>query len=331
MNNLYSYPDNDYRNYLKHWGKGKEAKNHKYISRKRGKDGNWVYTYASKLTSKAKNAMDSLHKDDSAEEVEVAGTETENSRSNGFLSYLTSLIQKKQTGSSKESKFTSLKNKLTNTLKKPISSLKPKKPLSSIVNSLKKSNKKVSAALKKPISSIKNPLKSAASSLKNKVKKSAKLERASKALSKPISALKNSKLGSKLSKTKSKKVGTRNPDDARPANDPSLDHSKSDKTELRNYLVGLGIHHLTMNYPALQRDVVRAANSVEAPIRKKLVDSNRAKSTERDPESGLLLKHSKMSKQEDMFMVNPEYKNFDANTMNNCMLCTTAYDLRRRG
>lgn len=45
-----TYPENDYRNYLMHWGKGGESKNHKYISRKMGKAGKWIYTYANKLS-----------------------------------------------------------------------------------------------------------------------------------------------------------------------------------------------------------------------------------------------------------------------------------------
>lgn len=40
-----NYPENDWRNYLMHWGKGGEAKNHKYISRYKGKSGKWVYVY----------------------------------------------------------------------------------------------------------------------------------------------------------------------------------------------------------------------------------------------------------------------------------------------
>lgn len=39
------FPQNDYRDYLIHWGKGKEAKNHKYISKHKSKNGNWVYEY----------------------------------------------------------------------------------------------------------------------------------------------------------------------------------------------------------------------------------------------------------------------------------------------
>ncbi len=40
-----TYPENDYRNYLMHYAKGKEAKNHKYVSKHKSKSGNWVYVY----------------------------------------------------------------------------------------------------------------------------------------------------------------------------------------------------------------------------------------------------------------------------------------------
>lgn len=42
MNN---YPENDYRNYLMHWGKGTSSGNHKYISKHKSKSGKWVYVY----------------------------------------------------------------------------------------------------------------------------------------------------------------------------------------------------------------------------------------------------------------------------------------------
>ena len=40
------YPENDYRDYLAHSRSGKAWKSHKYISRKKGKHGQWVYKYA---------------------------------------------------------------------------------------------------------------------------------------------------------------------------------------------------------------------------------------------------------------------------------------------
>ena len=50
-----------------------------------------------------------------------------------------------------------------------------------------------------------------------------------------------------------------------------------------------------------------------------------------DKKTGLPKKDREWSKEEDMKAVNPSFKNFSDNSKNNCMLCTTAYDLRRRG
>lgn len=50
-----------------------------------------------------------------------------------------------------------------------------------------------------------------------------------------------------------------------------------------------------------------------------------------DKKTGFHLKTKEMSAEEDLVYVNPGYKNWDANTKNNCVLCTVAYELRRRG
>ena len=50
-----------------------------------------------------------------------------------------------------------------------------------------------------------------------------------------------------------------------------------------------------------------------------------------DPETGFKKKTKEMSRKEDLDQVNPGFKNWDTNSKNNCMLCTTTYDLRRRG
>lgn len=322
MNNYNMFPENDYRNYLMHWGKGKQAKEHKYISREKGKNGKWIYTYASNLKNKAKETIDKFT-NKNVEPALEGTSEVENRRVGNFLDLLNSLTTKKEPTSTKQSKLSVLKSKISQTLKKPISSVEHKRSLKSIMGSISKSTRKrVSDALKKPISSIKSSV--AGKSLK---KLNSKI---SGALSTSTKALKSSKFISKLQgKSKSKKISG-NPNDPRPAGDSSMDHSKSDKSELRSYLLGLGVHYATMNYPALERDAIRAARSLEAPVRKKLVEDKRNKSAI-DPETGLHLKNSESSKIMDMGMVNPEYKNFDANTKNNCMLCTTAYDLRRRG
>lgn len=50
-----------------------------------------------------------------------------------------------------------------------------------------------------------------------------------------------------------------------------------------------------------------------------------------DKKTGLHLKTKESSKKEDAMAVNPAYMDFSDNTKNNCMLCTAAYDMRRRG
>lgn len=50
-----------------------------------------------------------------------------------------------------------------------------------------------------------------------------------------------------------------------------------------------------------------------------------------DTKTGFKRKTKTMDRKADLAHVNPGFKNFDTNTKNNCMLCTTTYDLRRRG
>ncbi len=115
-----------------------------------------------------------------------------------------------------------------------------------------------------------------------------------------------------------------------------VDHSKSDKSELALYLTSLGLDAMmlaTMN-PAgagyLAVDLLRGAQAVAASVKTKKVEKIRAKSRV-DKKTGFHVKDSDMTEKEDMYMVNPSFANFDRNTKNNCMLCTTAYDMRRRG
>lgn len=53
--------------------------------------------------------------------------------------------------------------------------------------------------------------------------------------------------------------------------------------------------------------------------------------TKKDSETGLPLKSKETSADEDMEKVNPDFENFSADTKNNCVNCSMAYDLRRRG
>lgn len=93
--------------------------------------------------------------------------------------------------------------------------------------------------------------------------------------------------------------------------------------------VALGV--VTMN-PFLIADAVNqgiGAASAAGKVAK--VDKMLAANTNVDPKSGLKVKKSEMTEKEDLKMVNPAFKNLQDNSKSNCMLCTTTYDLRRRG
>lgn len=66
--------------------------------------------------------------------------------------------------------------------------------------------------------------------------------------------------------------------------------------------------------------------------KKKLEATEKRWETEEvDKKTGFHLKDKEWTRKEDLKAVNPEYHNFSTDTKQNCMLCTTAYELRRRG
>jgi len=68
-----------------------------------------------------------------------------------------------------------------------------------------------------------------------------------------------------------------------------------------------------------------------AKLREQSAEHRKARE-EVDPKTGFHIKENKdASKEDDVKSVNPGFTNLSDNTKNNCMLCTTAYDLRRRG
>lgn len=59
---------------------------------------------------------------------------------------------------------------------------------------------------------------------------------------------------------------------------------------------------------------------------------NREEKSDLDPETGLYIKkEGSYNEKQDLAAVNPGFMNMNTNTKNNCMLCTTTYDLRKRG
>lgn len=74
-------------------------------------------------------------------------------------------------------------------------------------------------------------------------------------------------------------------------------------------------------------------NPINLKVDKKALKREALEPAKYDKKTGLKLKNRHMSIEEDCVRVNPEIKSFftDTATSHNCALCTTAYDLRRRG
>ena len=72
------------------------------------------------------------------------------------------------------------------------------------------------------------------------------------------------------------------------------------------------------------------AGDIYTSIHKKKLE-NESANDEIDEKTGLKLKSKEYTPKEDLKRINPEYHNSSSNTKSNCMLCTTAYDMRRRG
>lgn len=108
------------------------------------------------------------------------------------------------------------------------------------------------------------------------------------------------------------------------------DHSKSDKSPLAMMLVNMGLDIVKMNPIALTADTAILIKAGESHVKNKFYNDERKK-CKVDDKTGFLIKNKEMNKKQDASRVNPMVHNFDNNTKRNCMLCTAAYDLRRRG
>lgn len=87
--------------------------------------------------------------------------------------------------------------------------------------------------------------------------------------------------------------------------------------------VGVGLSSLST---LVKGDLKENAAKKKAKQFKKERESNPV-----DEKTGFHLKTSDLSQEEDQERVNPEYKNWDENTKNNCVMCSVTYDMRRRG
>lgn len=109
----------------------------------------------------------------------------------------------------------------------------------------------------------------------------------------------------------------------------SEDYSDN-KKQVSKFLAKVALDAASGNPAGIASDVVRAGKAVNASIKNKKYEKERALEKE-DSKTGFKLKSNELSEKEDLARVNPSFYNFDSNTKSNCMLCTTTYDLRRRG
>ena len=110
------------------------------------------------------------------------------------------------------------------------------------------------------------------------------------------------------------------------------DHNKagSTKGEVGRLLVSAGLSLVSLNPIGAATTLYRAGQAGAAGIKEKNAEK-RIKNAEIDEKTGLPLKKKETTSDQDVKMVNPGFKNFNTNTKNNCVLCSTAFELRKRG
>lgn len=120
-------------------------------------------------------------------------------------------------------------------------------------------------------------------------------------------------------------------------NDPdSVDYTRVDHKEKGN--ISEGIQYvvstaLSMKYGGIvssAQNIVRGAEFVGGFFNKTKYEIDR-RDNPVDPKTGFKLKDQEYSKEEDLKRVNPDFRDFNTNSKNNCMLCTITTEMRRRG
>lgn len=113
---------------------------------------------------------------------------------------------------------------------------------------------------------------------------------------------------------------------------PKIDHNTAGDTKaLKTQLaVSAIVHTLSLDPLGTARDIHRLVQVGQAFAKEKAAEK-RLNAAETDEKTGLKKKSKETSAEEDMKLTNPGYGNFNTNTKNNCVLCSTAFELRRRG
>lgn len=112
--------------------------------------------------------------------------------------------------------------------------------------------------------------------------------------------------------------------------EPKKKKVDSDKKQAIAFVAAMALSIATLNPVGLAYNTKRLIEYGRSKANAAL-EKTRTQKLEIDKKTGFRLKDHESTPEEDMKHINPGYKNFDANTKNNCMLCTMAYELRRRG
>ena len=102
------------------------------------------------------------------------------------------------------------------------------------------------------------------------------------------------------------------------------------KTEKRKLAVNVALDLITLNPIGAGMDIARVVQANKAEKKEQEAEERLSK-LKTDPKTGLKLKSSETTADEDVKLVNPGFHNWNTNTKNNCVLCSTAFELRRRG
>lgn len=106
--------------------------------------------------------------------------------------------------------------------------------------------------------------------------------------------------------------------------------NNSSKANAGMFIAKMALDVVGLNPIGLVRDTKRLVDYTRSKALSSS-ENKRLANSKIDEKTGLRLKQKEFTPEEDMRVINPDYKNFNNNTKNNCMLCTTAYEMRRRG
>lgn len=134
----------------------------------------------------------------------------------------------------------------------------------------------------------------------------------------------SSATSSKIKEKKDKRVASGTGEEV------DLHNKKGSKKAAYIMAANIALDLIMLNPIGAGQDAIRLGQYAYSKVKSKKI-ADRQATEEIDKKTGFHKKARPMSMDEDVKSVNPNFYNFNSNTKNNCMLCTAAYDMRRRG